>query len=68
MLSDGAAAFFMTNKKNEKGISLRVEWIEGFSYANEMEACMYMAGEKQKDGTLKVTWIITPRKYFQNPY
>ncbi len=53
MLSDGAAAFLMTNKKNETGLSLKVEWLEGFSYANKMEACMYSASEKQKDGTLK---------------
>lgn len=53
MLSDGAAAFLMTNKKNENGLSLRVEWLEGFSFANNMEACMYSASEKQKDGSLK---------------
>ena len=53
MLSDGAAAFLISNKKNESGISLRVDWIEGFSYANELGACMYMGCEKQKDGTLK---------------
>ena len=53
MLSDGAAAFLMSDKKNENGLSLRVEWIEGYSYANEKEACMYMGCEKQKDGSLK---------------
>ena len=53
MLSDGAAAFLISNKKNENGISLRVEWMEGFSFANELEPCMYMGGEKEKDGTLK---------------
>jgi 3-oxoacyl-[acyl-carrier-protein] synthase III len=53
MLSDGASAFLMSNKKNEAGISLRVEWIEGFSYANELPPCMYMGSEKLKDGTLK---------------
>jgi 3-oxoacyl-[acyl-carrier-protein] synthase-3 len=53
MLSDGAAAFLMSDQPNEKGISLRVEWIEGVSYANEMETCMYMGGDKQEDGTLK---------------
>jgi 3-oxoacyl-[acyl-carrier-protein] synthase-3 len=53
MLSDGAAAFHLSNKKNETGISLKVEWIEGFSYANELEPCMYQACEKLKDGTLK---------------
>lgn len=53
MLSDGASAFLMTNKKNETGLSLRVEWLEGVSYANKMPACMYSACEKMKDGTLK---------------
>ena len=53
MLSDGAAAFLLADKKNEAGINLRIEWLEGVSYANEMEACMYMASDKQADGTLK---------------
>src|SRR5580658_2130009 len=53
MLSDGASAFLMSDKKNETGISLRVEWIDGVSYANKMEACMYMGSEKLPDGTLK---------------
>lgn len=53
MLSDGSAAFQISNKKNEQGISLKVEWMEGYSYANELEACMYQGCEKQKDGTLK---------------
>ncbi len=53
MLSDGAAAFLMSDKKNETGLSLRVDWIEGVSYANEMETCMYMASAKLPDGTLK---------------
>jgi 3-oxoacyl-[acyl-carrier-protein] synthase-3 len=53
MLSDGAAAFLMSDKKNEPGLSLRVEWIEAVSYANKMEACMYMGSEKLADGTLK---------------
>jgi 3-oxoacyl-[acyl-carrier-protein] synthase III len=53
MLSDGASAFLMSDKKNEKGLSMRVEWIEGVSYANKMEACMYMGSEKLADGSLK---------------
>jgi 3-oxoacyl-[acyl-carrier-protein] synthase-3 len=53
MLSDGAAAFLLSDLPNDKGLSLRVEWIEGASYANEMETCMYMASEKLPDGTLK---------------
>ena len=53
MLSDGAAAFLLSDKPNETAISLRVEWIEGISYANEKDACMYMGAEKLQDGTLK---------------
>jgi len=53
MLSDGASSFLLSDKKNESGFSLRVEWIEGISYANIREACMYMGGEKLKDGKLK---------------
>ncbi len=62
MLSDGAAAFLLSDQPNEKGLSLRVEWIEGVSYANEMEACMYMASEKQPDGTLKSYMDFTPEE------
>jgi 3-oxoacyl-[acyl-carrier-protein] synthase-3 len=62
MLSDGAAAFLISNKKNETGISLKVEWIEGFSYANELEPCMYQGSEKLKDGTLKGYQDYTPEE------
>ncbi len=62
MLSDGAAAFLLSDKQNENGLSLRVEWIEGVSYANEMETCMYMASEKLPDGTLKSYMDFTPEE------
>lgn len=53
MLSDGASAFLMSDKPNETGLSLRLDWIEGVSYANEMKTCMYMGAEKMADGSLK---------------
>ncbi|MFN8242448.1 MAG: beta-ketoacyl-ACP synthase III [Ferruginibacter sp.] len=53
MLSDGSAAFLMSDKPNPEGLSLKVEWLEGFSFANKMESCMYSAAEKQADGSLK---------------
>jgi 3-oxoacyl-[acyl-carrier-protein] synthase-3 len=62
MLSDGAAAFLLSDKPNDKGLSLRVDWIEGASYANEMETCMYMASEKLPDGTLKSYLDYTPEE------
>ncbi len=52
MLSDGSAAFLLSNKKNESGLSLRIEWIEGLSHAQYMEPCMYMGAEKI-DGVLR---------------
>ena len=39
MLSDAAGAVFMSGKKNEKGKSLRVDWIEHISYGGQMEVC-----------------------------
>lgn len=62
MLSDGASAFLMSDKPNENGLSLRLDWIEGVSYANEMETCMYMGGEKMPDGTLKGFMDFTPEE------
>ena len=62
MLSDGASAFLMSDTPNEEGLSLRVEWIEGVSYANEMETCMYMGAEKEADGTLKGFMDFTPEE------
>lgn len=62
MLSDGASAFLMSDEPNKEGISLRLDWIEGVSYANEMETCMYMGGEKQADGTLKGFMDYTPEE------
>lgn len=53
MLSDGAAAAQLTNKPNPEGLSLKMDWIEGFSFANEVETCMYMAADKLADGSLK---------------
>ncbi len=53
MLSDGAGAFLVESSPNQEGISLKIDWIEGCSYANEVEACMYMGADKLEDGTLK---------------
>lgn len=62
MLSDGASAFLMSDKPNETGLSLRIDWIEGVSYANEMKTCMYMGAEKMPDGSLKGFMDYTPEE------
>ena len=46
MLSDGAGAALLSPKPNPDGLSLRIEWIESGSYANQLEACMYAGGKK----------------------
>jgi 3-oxoacyl-[acyl-carrier-protein] synthase-3 len=52
MLSDGAAAALLENKPNAGGTSLKVDWIDCYSFAHEAEACMYLGGEKYS-GVLK---------------
>ncbi len=52
MLSDGAGAFLIENKPRG-AFSLRIEWMEAFSYAYEIDACMYAGGDKMEDGSIK---------------
>jgi 3-oxoacyl-[acyl-carrier-protein] synthase III len=52
MLSDGAGAALLQDKPNDSGISLRIEWVEISSYANELETCLYSGAVKNADGSL----------------
>lgn len=52
MLSDGAGAVLMQPRPNTQGLSLRVEWIDYYSYAHELEPCMYAGAEKDEAGRL----------------
>lgn len=52
MLSDGAGAVLLKSKPGSKGISLRIDWIEAFSFAGQMDACMYAGANKNGDGSL----------------
>ncbi|RAK24969.1 3-oxoacyl-[acyl-carrier-protein] synthase-3 [Flavobacterium aquaticum] len=52
MLSDGAGAFLLENQPSGN-ISLKIEWMEAFSYAYELETCMYAGGDKLADGSIK---------------
>jgi 3-oxoacyl-[acyl-carrier-protein] synthase-3 len=56
MLSDGAGAVLIEPSPAKTGLSLRMEWIVGRSYANEMDTCMYAGAEKMADGSLK-SWM-----------
>ncbi|HWR94391.1 MAG TPA: beta-ketoacyl-ACP synthase III [Flavobacterium sp.] len=52
MLSDGAGALLLENKPRGP-ISLKIEWMEAFSFAHELEACMYAGGDKLENGEIK---------------
>jgi 3-oxoacyl-[acyl-carrier-protein] synthase-3 len=53
MLSDGAGALLLEPRPRSSGLSLRVRWIELFSNAHRLPACMYAGAEKEADGGLK---------------
>lgn len=53
MLSDGAGAMLLQDRAAKHGPSLRIEWLEVLSFANELPACMYAGAEKTTDGGLK---------------
>ncbi|QBG36991.1 beta-ketoacyl-ACP synthase III [Litorilituus sediminis] len=52
MLSDGAGAALLSNEPSATGLSLKIDWIDVLSFANELEACMY-AGAEKENGQLK---------------
>lgn len=51
MLSDGAGAVLLEGAPHGQH-PLKIEWIDGYSYAHEMETCMYAGAEKEDDGHL----------------
>jgi len=51
MLSDGSGAVLLESEP--KGIALKIEWMEGYSFAFEMETCMYAGADKLEDGHLR---------------
>ena len=51
MLSDGAVAALVQDKPNDNGISLKIEWIDVKSFANELDTCMYAGCVKNEDGS-----------------
>ena len=46
MLSDGAGAVLLERNPNPQGLSLRIDWIDLFSFAGEIPTCMYAGGQK----------------------
>ncbi|MBM1105529.1 beta-ketoacyl-ACP synthase III [Aurantibacter crassamenti] len=52
MLSDGSGAVLLESEP-KGNTPLKIEWMEGYSYAFEMETCMYAGGDKLENGHLK---------------
>lgn len=55
MLSDGAGAVFIENKQSIESLSLRIDWIEMDSYANELPTCMLLGGDFSNKGEV-ISW------------
>ena len=47
MLSDGAGAVLVQDQANAKGLSLRIDWLDIYSFADQMPACMYAGAEME---------------------
>lgn len=62
MLSDGSGAFLLENKPRGP-ISLKIEWMEAFSYAYELETCMYAGGDKLESGEIKPWSDYSPEEW-----
>lgn len=65
MLSDGAGAMLLRPAPRQDGHSLRLNWIELHSYANEMATCMYAGAEKLADGRLKGWKEFAPEEWLE---
>jgi 3-oxoacyl-[acyl-carrier-protein] synthase III len=61
MLSDGAGALLL-EPEPRPGLNLRVEWVDIFSYAHLLPACMYGGAEKQTDGALRGWMLYSARE------
>lgn len=59
MLSDGAGAVVLENKKSTKGLSLKIEWIDLKSHAHKYPLCMYVGKNDTKNET-EQTWLDYP--------
>jgi 3-oxoacyl-[acyl-carrier-protein] synthase III len=59
MLSDGAGAAILQSVPNAGQHSLRIDWIDSLSFANEAPVCMYSGAHKAQDGRL-IGWRESP--------
>lgn len=60
MLSDGAGCALMQNTPNQKGLSLKIQWMDILSYAGEMPTCMVSGALMESDGSYQPWREIDP--------
>ena len=65
MLSDGASAILIEDQPSDK-ISMKIDWIEIKSFANEVETCMYYGGIKENNGKVIPWRKLKPNDWIQN--
>lgn len=51
MLSDGAGACLLEDQPRGP-LSLKIHWMDSFSYANRLPTCMFAGADRQADGSL----------------
>lgn len=66
ILSDGAGAVLLQNSPNSCGLSLKIEWIDIYSFANELPTCMYQGAEKHGDNNIIGYRDYTPEEWILN--
>ena len=64
MLSDGATAVLLEDRRRDH--ALKVEWIDAFSFANELETCMFAGCVKSEDGAVRGWKEFSPKENMEN--
>lgn len=62
MLSDGAGAVLLEAQPAKNRLSLRIDWLHIYSYAGEMETCMYAGAVKNDNGSLRGWQRFAPKE------
>jgi 3-oxoacyl-[acyl-carrier-protein] synthase-3 len=60
MLSDGAGAAVLEHTPRPEGLSLRVDWMEMTSYANELPTCMWIGLADKNEPAAGNSWLDYP--------
>lgn len=69
MLSDGAGAAVVSSQPRADGPSLRIDWMEFVSFADQAPPCMYYGCRKEKDGTWRGMRLVDdPRELVEQGY